>query len=106
MGLIINVFRNDNRDCTNGGVSSKAKELCVINAEGPFDPKEDDGVFPVKLIDHPGLPGTPLLVPTGGRKGMMGGNFGYTSDGRFQDKIVELTGRRFYGAVPIHDRFE
>ena len=105
MGLTIGVFKHPLGDCTNGGVSSNVKQLCVINVDGPFDPSDD--CPPVKLIDHPVISGTPLIIPADNKgKGMMGGNFGYSSDGRFQDAIEALTGSRFYGAVPIHDRFE
>ena len=37
---------------------------------------------------------------------MMGGNYGSTSDSRFKDKLEEMLGERFYGAVAIHDRVE
>jgi hypothetical protein len=37
---------------------------------------------------------------------MAGGNFGSTSDGRFSEACRKLLGHDFYGAVPIHDRFE
>jgi hypothetical protein len=37
---------------------------------------------------------------------MMGGNYAATSDSRFSDKIEEMLGHGFYGAVPIHDRVE
>ena len=36
---------------------------------------------------------------------MFGGNFGETSDSGFQ-KVSEMLGHKFYGAVAIHDRVE
>jgi hypothetical protein len=41
-----------------------------------------------------------------GKWTMMGGNYAATSDSRFSDKIEEMLGHGFYGAVPIHDRVE
>jgi hypothetical protein len=37
---------------------------------------------------------------------MFGGNYAETSDGRFTEALRELTGAKFYGAVPIFDRYE
>ena len=37
---------------------------------------------------------------------MMGGSYVAACDSRFNDKIEELTGIRFYGAVALHDRTE
>ena len=37
---------------------------------------------------------------------MMGGNYAATSDSRFSDKVEQMLGHHFYGAVPIHDRVE
>ena len=36
----------------------------------------------------------------------MGGNYAATSDSRFSDKIEQMLGHHFYGAIPIHDRVE
>ena len=48
------------------------------------------------------------LVPAvlDGKWTMMGGNFAYTSDGRFGAAIKAMLGQDFYGAVAIHDRCE
>lgn len=37
---------------------------------------------------------------------MAGGHYAGTSDGRFSAAVEKILGSRFYGAVPIHDRFE
>ena len=37
---------------------------------------------------------------------MMGGNYAATSDSRFGEAVRKRIGPNFYGAVPIHDRFE
>ena len=105
MGLHVYVFRNALGDCTNGGISSKAKGLCVINIDGPCEPSPD---YPaIELVDGH-LPGTLRLVPPGYENTwyMMGGNYGATSDSRFSETCEKMLGHRFYGAVAIHDRQE
>jgi hypothetical protein len=37
---------------------------------------------------------------------MFGGNYAGTSDSRFKDAVENLIGTRFYGAIPVHDRYE
>lgn len=115
MGLYISVYRDaDGHDCTLHGVSSRFKELCLVNADGPFEPREDRPavlmqnhyrnclrIVPAKkvgdewvAIDGPGI------------GPMFGGNYGATSDSRFGELCSKLLGQDFYGAVAIHDRFE
>ena len=112
MGLLIDIYRPflDGYDCTNGGVSSDAKTLCLINADGPFDGRHGTVV---KMV--PGnLKGTVKIVPLDGdgnpRPGtMFGGNIGYTSDARFQKLLEEFLGpdiARACTGVSIHDRIE
>ena len=106
MGLHINIYKDDGIDCTLNGVSSrKIKGLCITNIENtPFEPCDD--YPPVKLVSNPF--NSVVLVPEEceGEWTMFGGNYGATSDSRFSDKIEEITGHRFYGAIPIHDRVE
>jgi len=111
MGLNIYVHRDasSRHDCTNGGVSSLFTRLCVVNIEGPDEPRED--CPPVVLESH--HKGCLRIVPAGqtGKWWMMGGNFGATSDSRFNEACARLLGRwgsthGFYGAVAIHDRHE
>jgi len=109
MGLLVNVYKTEGRDCTNGGVSSKwnIKGLCLTNVSGPFDPCED---YPAaKLVKQTFGHGSSVKVipeEAEGKWTMMGGNYAATSDSRFSDKIEEMLGHGFYGAVPIHDRVE
>lgn len=113
MGLIVNVYRSSGSDCTNGGISSKHQTLCVVNAEGPFEPTEN---CPAVMLDNH-YPGIVRIVPAvQGALGhwfvnktkwfMAGGNYAATSDSRFSYAIEALTDARFYGAVSIHDRVE
>ena len=112
MGLIVSVYRNAvGYDCTNGGISSRFTELCIMNIEGPFDPNEKR--FPALLV--PNVCKTVKIVPAHqdakgnwieNKSPMFGGNFASTSDSRFHQHIEKMLGHTFYGAVPIHDRFE
>lgn len=113
MGLHIDVYRSSHGDCTNGGISSKARSLVVVNVDGPFSPSPDaPAAFLVRGL---GPKGTVRIVPaiSDGMKWvpstdwtMMGGNYAGTSDGRFGRAVEELLGHAFYGAVAIHDRIE
>ena len=109
MGLLVNVYKSGNYDCTNGGVSSRnIKGLCLTNVDGPFDPCDE---YPAaKLVKQTFASFGPSVkvVPeeAEGKWTMMGGNYAATSDSRFTEKVEEMLGHHFYGAVPIHDRVE
>ena len=106
MGLIVNVFRANRADCTNGGISSKFDSLCIVNIDGPFEPSERN---PAAILVN-GSYGSKHIRPAKLVAGewiadrdkwyMAGGNFAATSDSRFSDAVG------FYGAVSIHDRTE
>ena len=113
MGLIIDVYRNSQSDCTNGGLSSKFNRLTVMNVAGPFEPTEDR---PAVFLDSH-VKGVVRLVPVRKiedldsyekipRHPMMGGNYAGTSDSRFSESIQKLTGQPWYGLVAVHDRYE
>lgn len=121
MGMIVSVLRAGNYDCTNRGVSSQYDQLCVMNVEGPFEPRHPDTgkitAYPVILEKGP--MNTVRLVPVNeqalfehddlertGQWTMMGGNYAATSDSRFAKAIEAILGHSFYGAVAIHDRVE
>jgi len=113
MGLLVSVYRFPLGDCTLGGISSKAKDLCLVNVDGPFSPDEKcpaamlvpgNGrglvkIVPAVLDDKKRYSAEPRWV-------MMGGNFAHTSDSRFNNAVSRITGAVSYGAVPIHDRIE
>lgn len=113
MGLIVHVYRDSLGDCTNGGISSKANSLCLVNVEGPFSPNAQT---PAAMLVRGNGPGIAKIVPAvwceigeynpETRWVMMGGNYAATSDSRFREAVEKITGSRFYGAVPIHDRIE
>lgn len=113
MGLVVSVYKNPLGDCTNGGISCQAKDLLLINVEGPTD---NDSPAHTKALLVPGN-GKGLVkivparrVPAGWVKDdgwyMMGGNYAATSDSRFHEAVRNITGGQSYGAVPIHDRKE
>lgn len=112
MGLLAYIYRNSHlRDCTNGGFSSRVKTVCIINADGPFEPSDD---CPAVILES-GYNG-PLTNDCvravsiddkeSGSWLMCGGNFLYTSDERFASLIKELTGVKYSAPVSIHDRKE
>jgi len=105
MGLLVSVYRTGSYDCTNGGISSMFSTLCLTNVNGPFDP---DDTAPAALLVAGHAPGTVRIIgaDNGKQWSMMGGNYAATSDSRFNEHVEKLTGAPFYGAVPIHDRFE
>ena len=108
MGLLVNVYKSGDYDCTNGGVSSRfIKGLCLTNVDGPFDPSDD---YPAaKLVKQTfGFGSSVKVIPeeAEGKSTMFGGNYAATSDSRFSRAVEELLGNHFYGAIPIHDRVE
>jgi hypothetical protein len=113
MGIIVSVYRNNHGDCTNGGMSSKADNLCIVNAPGPFKP---DAYMPAAILDSH-VKGCVRIIPAvqdvqgnwiadRSKHYMMGGNYAATSDSRFNALVRKLAGSDFYGAVAIHDRAE
>lgn len=115
MGMIVSVLRNaELGDCTNGGITGKVSRLCVVNVEGPFEPRED--MPAVMLVEN--AHSTCKIVPAEKVSGMdghwrpikkwwmMGGNYATTSDSRFSKAVEKLLGHTFYGAVAVHDRTE
>lgn len=119
MGLIAYVYRSVERqnadgsvvqqDCTNGGWSARHNRVCVVNAEGPFEPSDDCPA--VMLVKHRSLAAVHAVSVADKETGvwtMMGGNYLSTSDSRFGEAIEKLLGpaHRFHGPVAIHDRVE
>ena len=106
MGLLVDVYRNGD-DSSLDGLSSNHNTICVVNADGPFEPSSEFPAF--KLVANHGdsVALKPCSdTPIGTLGPMFGGNYGATSDSRFGDAIERITGLGFYGAIAIHDRFE
>lgn len=115
MGLIISVVRcADMPDCSLNGISAQFNSLTIVNAVGPFKPAPDRPA--VAFQRHPTMKDVVYIVPvdynpeddswTVPKRGMFGGNFGYTSDSRFFEAAERFCGYRWHGAIKIHDRFE
>lgn len=109
MGIMASIYEpKDIGNCSNGGISSRATKVCVVNAEGPFEPSED--MPGVEIIRHPAGPRFgPIAVPVDrpeGRFGpMAGGCIIDSSDVRFTELLEELGGTSD-GGVSLHDRYE
>lgn len=107
MGITASIYKDRGRSCANGGISDTYDQVTIVNAPGPFEPSDDAPA--VELV--PGnLPGTVKAVPTDKPEGavgpMMGGSYIATSDSRFSELASSICGTKFYGAVPLHDRYE
>lgn len=105
--LPVSVYRSARvGDCTNGGVSSRFRDLLVICDDGFIDVDEENPPENLCKVVHRFLFGRdvfhiePVARPTGAGW-MMGGNYAATSDSRFS----ALCGHQ-YGAIAIHDRQE
>jgi hypothetical protein len=84
----------------------------------PIQPKDEPFVvIEVRQIGGPILTLRPAVydaatgkfvatAPPGKAGPMDGGNYADTSDSRFRTLTRNLYGHSFYGAMPIHDRFE
>lgn len=112
MGMFLSVYRDaDGIDCTNRGLSSIFNCICVVNVEGPFHPDFDHPPFLLENHYQKALRLVPAVFKNGKYEPMegwfmFGGNYASTSDSRLGDAIEKLLGRRFYGAIAIHDRKE
>jgi hypothetical protein len=125
--LRIQVYTNPMyRGCSNHGITEEADHLTVVNIEGGAHCFPDSDAPPVLLVEHCG---NPILVPAVADEGewvplrqgglldifagpgtgagpTMGGAYAGSTDSRFTESIKDITGRHFYGAVAVHDRFE
>ena len=108
--LMVSVYSNPSyRKCASGGISETEDTIYVIADDGPF---ETDDTSPL-LMEMKNNYGNPILVPVNPQNAdktigpMMGGSFAYSSDSRFRKLASRCSdSRNFYGAVPIHDRYE
>lgn len=114
-GLTVSIYKTD-RDCTNGGASSRATQALLIGrgVAGSFTVGDADRrgepVFRLVCRDFRGasyLSAVPADAEGDGvGRYMFGGNFLYTSDSRFAD-VFRTFGVASSGyPIPIHDRKE
>lgn len=101
-GCVAEVFRNSFSDCTNGGISSKYRELYILSEQGgafePEDIRECVRLECREIMGEECVNAKPVYLPNCWY--MAGGNFLYTSNAQFRD----ITGKRY--PIPIHDRHE
>ncbi|MCF1457812.1 MAG: hypothetical protein LPH21_09690 [Shewanella sp.] len=106
--LSVDVYVNkEGYDCTNGGVSSKFVSVYIPCPNGNYTlenietANQLDRVLELEdKVDRDGSVYR-ILRPRGWKfpRGMMGGNFVYTSDSRFRNHVSPYP-------LPIHDREE
>lgn len=103
-GLTAYVYRDSigSGDCTNGGISSRRKELYILSENGgPFEPSDVRECVTIEhrqVMDKEYVNAKPVYHKK--RWYMAGGNFLYTGDSRYK----EITGISY--PVSIHDRYE
>ena len=128
--LHLTVYRNasSQADCTNGGVSSTHTRLQLVgyvkDHQGIIDPLPE-GVTTTIDPDHNApvvlhvrnifgentISLVPLTYDPANQQWhikpgyMAGGNYA-TGDSRLSELIDHFTGRRYHGAIAIHDRYE
>jgi hypothetical protein len=108
LGLSVHVYRARHGGCTNGGVSNCFDALTVFGtASCPLEGHIEHESYAAPEVELRRGLGNPYIHcgPTPMQKGhtigpMFGGNYAATSDSRFGEAVG------FYGAVPIHDRYE
>ena len=104
MGMLAHVYDSPLGNCSNRGLSSKFKKVCIVNVEGPFDPAPD--LPAVKLVKR--SYGNIVCEPVdlAGKWTMFGGAYVTTSDSRFHEAVRELSGYAHGFPVALHDRVE
>lgn len=109
-GLLVQVYRSDLGDCTNGGISASRDKLILVGPDVPQIFEASDDAPAVRLVTkvrdsdymvvEPVLPDEIDLACKPRERSktwfMAGGNFIWTSDGRFPNSYP----------LPIHDRTE
>lgn len=96
-------------------IPSAVQEVLVVNADGPFEPEDHRGDSVVQLVKLVGgyagsaVKAVPINANGSHASGLMfGGRYIASSDSRFGAAVERERGdgARFYGAVPLHDRYE
>jgi hypothetical protein len=115
MGVNANILKHNAESFSSGGISENYNDVCIVNANGPFDPNETHPA--VLIVRGPGGNGHVIAVPAEKNKSgkwveskgkgsrMFGGTFINASDSRFHDLVESLGGLRGT-AIGFHDRFE
>ena len=129
MKLTLSVYRTADLgiDCSNGAPSATCDRIIVIGERDAYDPEDpsftswpDRPVYRLGRVEFCGQVSVHLRLVKewenrfcrerfAGERGcgpMCGGNYASTSDGRLARAVEEMTGNPFFGALPIHDRYE
>ncbi len=100
-GLLCWIYKDEGGDSSNGGLSSKAQRVILVDSEigdAPFEPSEK--IPAVKLVRRniggEYLSAQPMSEPYDEIGYMFGGCFIYSSDSRFPSSYP----------IPLHDRCE
>ena len=105
-GMRLSVYRSGS--CCTNGPSATERSITLIGEGVPeiFEPTEDaPAMFLTRTHDR--FP--PIIVPEASPPPMQysaGGNFAWSSDSRFRELVMELTGGTHDGPIAIHDRNE
>lgn len=107
-GLNISVYSNPlTRKCAVRGASATCDNLTVVGLGKSCEVFEVTPDRPAYRLERGPLDSV-RLVPDDDKPDMLrmfGGNYA-AGDSRFNEAVEKLLGHRFYGAVPIHDRYE
>lgn len=91
MGLRADIYRMDDRDYSNGGISSRCGTVTIVNVDGPDEPSDDAPA--VRLAERGGHRCLEALDRPEGWVGPMFGGCYVNIDRR-------------HDLVPLHDRHE
>ena len=100
-GMLVDVYKSGDYDCTLNGVSSKVTSMVLIGEGVPeiFTPSEKSPAIYLSHGQTGDLIAVPRNVAIGNEWGMFGGNFLWTSDSRFRQGVSP-------SPIRIHDRIE
>lgn len=105
--LIIEVYKHNGEDFSNGGITSRFNELLLVCDDGYIDIDEDNPpenlvVFEDRFMfgERCGYIRPYAEHPEDRTPYMAGGAYAASSDSRFSEMVG------IYGAVPVHDRTE
>lgn len=108
-GMTVYIYKNPAfSDCSNNGISKHCNEVTLIGEGIPehYEPTPEKPALRLVKGAYDTIIAVPVHQPANCVGPMAGGAFIYCSDARFSDAVGKLLGRSFYGAIPLHDRFE
>lgn len=107
-GLIAEIYKG-RYQAANGGLSERCDQVVIVGP-GIAEIFEANPDRPAVRLVKGHTPGTARIIPVDQPAGMCGpmsgGSFVASCDSRFREAVEAIVGGPFYGAVPLHDRFE